>query len=173
MKFRYIDTPRLIFQLLRSNYAVRTDTKAPEQPRYLTYLYRLCLALVWPLDAILKNYYKVRSKWYMLTACYPSYGQAMRVIDYWYPDWAGQITIEPSQATITNSYWYAEPTPPVYLYAEATPPVYLGRGVNYSEAPIVNIPQALVNDTETYNQLIRDLDILFPFYVPYAINITQ
>lgn len=169
MRFRYINIPKLVFQLLRGNYATRIDYDPVEQPQRTTNLYRLLLACLYPFKESIKAYYPIRSKWYMLAACTPTYGQIERVLNYWY-DYDNGITITPSRASAIGSMWYSGPDPKVYLYTSATPPVYLGRGGNYTEAPIVNIPIALFNDTQVYNQFIADLNVLTPFYLTYTIK---
>ena len=170
MRFRYIDTAKLVFQLLRGNYAVRADYDPVGQPQRTTHLFRFCLACLFTLDARLKDYYTVRSKWYMLAACTPTYGQIARVLNYWYGQY-GEITIAQSKAVLGASYLYWENEPPQYYYAEPTPPKYLGRGGNYTEEPTVNIPSSLANDSTLYEQFIADLNVLVPFYLTYNINI--
>ena len=42
MRFRYIDIPKLVLQLLRPNYSVRRDHSYTEQPFWTPILYRWC-----------------------------------------------------------------------------------------------------------------------------------
>lgn len=169
MRFRYIDIPKLVLQLLRPNYSVRRDHSYTEQPFWTTIIYRYCLSLLMVLHDYLYNYYMVRSKWYMMAACTPTYGQIEGVLRYWYGEW-GQISITPSVASIWRSMWYDSPTPPVYLYNTPTPKVYLGQGGTITEQPIITIPAALYNNSEAYNQFIADVNTLFPFYIKYTIK---
>lgn len=169
MRFRYIDIPKLVLQLLRPNYSIRRDRYYPTQPYITTIIYRYCLACLMPLHTYLKEYYKVRSKWYMFAACTPTYGQIERVLKYWYGSY-GDITITPSGASIWKSMWYAESTPKVYLYNTGQPPVFLGQGGTITESPIINIPAALNNDKAALNQFIADVNVLFPFYINYTIK---
>lgn len=169
MRFRYIDIPKLVLQLLRPNYSVRRDHSYTEQPFWTTIIYRYCLSLLMVLHDYLYNYYMVRSKWYMMAACTPIYGQIEGVLRYWYGEW-GQISITPSGASIWRSMWYDSPTPPVYLYNTPTPKVYLGQGGTITEQPIITIPAALYNNSEAYNQFVADVNTLFPFYIKYTIK---
>lgn len=174
MKFRYINIPKLVWQLLRTNFLERWDY-APEQGQNqrTTNLYRICLAICYAIAPDWKRYMRTRSKQYMLAACTPTYGQIQRVLNYWYADEYGPISITQSMAVTTNSYLYEESEPARYLYMEAEPPVFWGRGGNYTEAPTVNIPQALADNPDDYRQFIADLNLLIPFYLTYNIVIAQ
>jgi hypothetical protein len=169
MRFRYIDIPKLVLQLLRPNYSVRRDHSYTEQPFWTTIIYRYCLSLLMVLHDYLYNYYMVRSKWYMMATCTPTYGQIEGVLRYWYGEW-GRISITPSGASIWRSMWYDSPNPPVCLYDTPTPKVYLGQGGTITEQPIIAIPAALYNNSEAYNQFIADVNTLFPFYIKYTIK---
>ncbi len=161
MKFRYIDIPKFVLQTLRGNYSVTND----EVPK-LNLLYRICLAICFALNGTLKDYYAFRSRWYMLAACTPTYGQIGRVLSYLY----GQnIYLTPTAAVDDTSYLYLMPTPPRYWYTDGTTPVYLGQGGNYTEMPTIHIPYILAHDAERYEQLIADLNFLTPFYINYQI----
>lgn len=170
MRFRYINIPKLVLQLLRGNYSVRHDYDAQTQPQITTNLYRYCLACVSNFQQYLQSYYENRSKYYMYAVCTPVYGQIERVLNYWYGTF-GNITITPSSAETGVSYWYAEDTPKKYLFEGDTPPVYLGFGGNYTEKPIVNVPKALADLPEVYSQFIADVNLLLPFYITYSVNI--
>ena len=172
MRFRYIDIPKLVYELLRGNMALRRDYDEQTQPELINNLYRVCLALVWCLNEDLRAYYRMRCKWYMLAHCTPTYGQIERVLNYWYGDF-GPIYVHPSEASVYNSYWYAEADPSRLLYWGEYPQVFLGRGGNYTEAPIVEIPAALQANSEVYEQFIADLNILTPFFVDYTIQVTD
>lgn len=169
MRFRYIDIPRLVFQFVRSNFATRSDYDAETQPIRTTYIYRLCLCICFLFRGNLKDYYRTRSKQYMIAACTPTYGQIERVLNYWYNSYGGEIYWTRSQASVEESYLYTEANPPVYFYRGDTPPVYLGRGGNYTEMPIIHIPQALYTSTD-YSQFIADLNLLLPFWVSYIVE---
>lgn len=169
MRFRYFNIPKLVFQLLRPNYSVRYDYDPDTQPNLLNNLYRLCLAICYVIESDLQEYYSYRIRWYMLVSCDPTYGSVEYVLNYLW-DYNSQITITPSSVVDTTSYLYTEDTPAVYLYTEDQPEVYWGMGREYSGNPIVNIPAALANSPD-YQQFIAELNLLFPFYIPYTINI--
>lgn len=168
MRFRFLDIPKLVFQTLRTNYSVRNDYNNPNAPHKTTYIYRFCLSVCDVFKEYLENYYIVRWKGKLLAACTPTYGQIERVLTEIY-DY--QILITPSNSSLSNSFWYGNPTPKIYLYTSNTPPRYLGTTANYSAAPIINIPSDLANDSDLYAEFIADLNTLVPFYINYNINI--
>lgn len=167
MRFRYINIPKLLLQTLRGNYATRYDYDEMTQPTRISYIFKICLALSYVLKNGLDSYYAFRSKWYMLASCTPTYGQIERVMSTIY---SYDISITRSQASIEDSYWYMEEQPKRYLYTSGNPPVYMGRGGNYTEIPIINIPYELSVSSE-YAQFIADLNMIVPFFIPYTINI--
>lgn len=170
MRFRYINLLRLAFQLLRSNYALRYDYD-PEQGRtqLTTFLYRVCLAMVYPFKKNLIELYRIRSKQYMLAACTPTQGQIERVLNKLY-DYDTEIQIIGGSSAVTRSYLYTKNQPAVYLYTADNPSVYWGTWTNYSSLPVIRIPQSLKDDEVRYEQFIADLNKLIPFYLEYVIQ---
>lgn len=168
MRFRFLNVPRIIFQILRSNYAVRSDYDPEMQPMALNYMYKFCLALIWPLKPRLDAFYEMRERWYILCACSPTYGQIERVLNSLWEYQNNEITITPSSAELAESYLYDTDTPAEYWYAEDTPAVYLGRGGVFSEVPIVNVPSALYNSPQ-YEQFLQELRFLVPFYIGFVV----
>lgn len=170
MRFRYISIAKLVFQLLRGNYALRSDYDAEKQPQRTTFLYRLCLAMCYVISGDLQRYYETRSKWYMLVSCTPSYGQIARVLTYWY---GYNITITPSVTQTKQSYWYdalkSKEEGQPYLYDDGEHPVYMGLSGNATE-PIVNIPEVLYNNPIAMAQFRADLSVLVPFYIPVILK---
>lgn len=169
MKFRYIDIPKLVFQVLRSNYAVRYDYDENEQPQATSNIYRLCLAMCVILTDQLQSYYRTREKAYILSVCTPVYNQTAAVLNYLF-GYNDEIYITPSGAQADGSYLYMEDEPATYLYTEDEPQVFWGQIGTYTESPIINIPLELQQNTVKYNQFIADLNTLFPFYLPYTIR---
>lgn len=170
MRFRYIFFVPLVFDLLRRNYSLRTDYEENVQPMATNFLFRYIASLVSPLIKPMQDYYKVRSKQYMIAACTPTYTQIERVLNYWY-NYNNKITIIPSRVYSQPSYLYVQATPPSFLYDSAEPAKYWGKGGNYSEKPIVNVPKELYNNADEYAQFIADLNLLTPFFVPYTIKL--
>lgn len=169
MRFRYISIAKLVFQLLRGNYALRSDYEPETQPQRTTFLYRLCLAICYVFSGDLQRYYETRSRWYMLVSCTPSYGQIERVLTYLY---GYNITVTPSTTQTHQSYWYAQPQPKEiqpYLRDGSDHPVYLGASSNATE-PIINIPTALYNNPVAMAQFRADLSVLVPFYIPVILK---
>lgn len=170
MRFRYINLLRLTFQLLRSNYALRNDYD-PEQGRtqLTTFLYRACLAMVYPFKKNLVELYRIRAKQYMLAVCTPTRGQIERVLNKLY-DYYDEITIASGSQDVSRSYLYTANNPGVYLYTGDDPAVYWGIWTNYSSLPVIRIPQELKDDEVRYELFIADLNKLIPFYVEYVIQ---
>lgn len=167
MRFRYIYISRLIFQLLRPNYAIRYDYDGDEQPERLNSFYRLILCILCTLSATLEEYYHFRLKWYMLSGCEPTYGQVQRVMQKLYDD---RVQIVAGNITVNDTYLYMEPTPARYLYVDGIPAVFWGESGAYANYPTIRIPQELYDDTILYNNFIADLNVLVPFNVPYVIQ---
>lgn len=168
MRFRYINIQKMVFQLIRPDFALRYDYDPVNQRNRINYFTRIILAICYTLNGSLIQYYRHRTKWYMIAACTPTYGQIQRVLQYLYGMEYGDISITPSGAQLANSYLYKEDTPAKYLYTTDEPQIFWGQLGNVTEVPIVRLPQALV-DSDDYEDFISTLNLLFPFHISYTL----
>lgn len=167
MRFRYIHIPRLLFQILRPNYALKDSAFSVGDGEYTNGLYRLLLSILWTLQSALLGYYEYRLRWYMIAACEPTYGHIERVLQVLYGE---GIYINRASINIQDSYLYDSTNPAQYLYSASSPEVYWGTVGVYDTLPIIMIPQSLMDDSRLYNKFIQDLNTIIPFYLNYVIE---
>ena len=141
MKFRAVDIPNLIYQILRPNYAV-TYGDEKTLPA-LNQMYKFLLACLYPLQPKWNEYDALRRKYYMIASCEPNISNVSNVLNHLFGQY-GEIII--SNSSLNQMYLYdsypKDESKQVYLYTEGSEnaPVYWGFQGATSNETIVRVP---------------------------------
>lgn len=144
MKFRAVDIPNLIYQILRPNYAV-TYGDEKTLPA-LNQMYKFLLACLYPLQPKWNEYDALRRKYYMIASCEPNISNVSNVLNHLFGQY-GEIII--SNSSLNQMYLYDsypdDESKQVYLYTEGSEnaPVYWGFQGATSNETIVSVPVEL------------------------------
>ena len=144
MKFRAVDIPNLIYQILRPNYAV-TYGDEKTLPA-LNQTYKFLLACLYPLQPKWNEYDALRRKYYMIASCEPNISNVSNVLNHLFGQY-GEIII--SNSSLNQMYLYDsypdDESKQVYLYTEGSEnaPVYWGFQGATSNETIVSVPVEL------------------------------
>lgn len=143
MKFRIIDIPILIFQVLRPNYSLKKGNINTEYNPVFNRIYKFLFCCLYYLKQYIDDFENKRKKYLMIAACQPCVSQISNVLNKLYGTF-GPIRIE--NQDLNEIYWFPDNSfSPIYIPTNDTDlPYYLGfAGVNANDSTIF-IPNKLV-----------------------------
>lgn len=161
---RAIDIKKLVFQVLRPNYALTNGLRTEKgycSPQLNT-LYRFVLSLLFSLSPALESWDRSRRKSYAIAACQYGQAQVLAILNKYYGQY-GQISIQVNSANMV--YFYAageEGAVPIYMYSSEganTPTYFYTEGSLSGNSTTVIIPKELA-DSNDYDDFIADLNAM-------------
>jgi hypothetical protein len=173
MKFRAIDIPKVVYQILRSNYAIRRDMRNGAPVLSLNNLYKFIVCCLYDIKTYFGAYDTERRRNYMIASCMPIQGQGTFVLNHLYGEHG---VIEIGQPSFQSIYFYDRDSSTsanqIYMYTDdQNKPVYLGYEGASANTFIVTIPQALADDAEMYSDFVATLNSIVMYGLKYEIQI--
>ena len=167
MRFRIINIPRLVFQLLRSNYAIANKTENNVTYLFLNRLYKFIVCCLYDLTENLNHYFLLRQRYFMIASCIQVRGQVIAVLNHLYGQYG---LIQFGDESFQDFYLYdaTAGAPPVYFHTDN--PVYLGFAGAAANKFTVLIPIELKNNTEVYSDFIADINAIIMYGLTYEIK---
>ena len=165
---RHIYIPRLLFEILRAQYALDNNPFG----RRLNLLYRFLFACLSPINNRNATYEVHNAKYFALASNDGSVISIQSYLNAYYGTY-GRITLGSAPAFDVIMYDYdgqTEHAVDMYDYdgqtEHATTIYNYGSVIN---SPSVTIPEGLKNDTTLYEDFIADLNALTAYGIQYAI----
>ena len=156
---RIVDIPKLVWQVLRPNYAVTEGVVKPDSTYTLptmTRLYKFILACLFILVPVWDIFDAARRKMYAVAASGYGAAQVMAYLNDKYGMY-GEIDVSIED---DNLYFFPQNETPVYLYSTGNKPMLYQSN---SFRVMLNIPAQLAADSSIYPQFVADINSLI-FY---------
>lgn len=171
MNLRHIYIPRLLFEIMRAQYALDNNPSG----RRLNLLYRFLFACLSPINNAISDYESQCAKYFALASNDGSCISIQSYMNQYYGQY-GAITIGATPVFDTIMWDYdGQDDHSVVMYdysADQSEAVTIYNYGSTSNTPSIYIPAGLKNDTARYEDFIADLNALTAYGIQYAI-ITQ
>lgn len=118
MRFRAVDIPRLVLEVLRPNYSIRKDEDSEGNIVFsMSFLYQYILCLVYTFVIYWRGFDELRAREYMVASTLPIKGNMENVLNKLFEQYGSDIEVN---TVVTDNLWFYDevvyPDDPVWFY---------------------------------------------------------